>query len=225
LQTEKMSAEQEKDELDPNSDVSKYMENFTKQRLEQIQPGASKNIPSGKSASYYKNTYKDYLPEQEKFQNELNKAKINATAKTDVAGMRNEGSGEKDKDKNWQKVQSMLESARGNPGVSQAEKDLLSKAKIDALVNKYPNPDKLSPQEVKLLVAEAAKAASGGVPTGHEQEALSPGTAEFNLKSLYSKLANEPTGANAGEFVKRIKDYSDDIGKVADKVIRTKMAE
>lgn len=127
-----------------------------------------------------------------------------------------------DQGKALQNTQQMLESARGNPAAAQAEKDLYSVQKANSLINMYGDPNKLSPQQVNLLVSEVSKIATGGVPTGHEQEALKPGTAESHLASLWSKLSNEPTPANAGAFIKQFQDYNNALAKDAQKVIQDK---
>lgn len=126
------------------------------------------------------------------------------------------------KDKALTQAQTLLESARGNPAAAQAEKDLYSTQKANSLINMYGDPNKLSPQQVSLLVSEVAKIATGGVPTGHEQAALQPGTAESKLASLWSKLSNEPSPANAGAFIKQFKNYNDALAKDAQKIIKEK---
>lgn len=127
-----------------------------------------------------------------------------------------------DQNKALTQTQTLLESARGNPAAAQAEKDLYSAQKANSLINMYGDPNKLSPQQVSLLVSEVAKIATGGVPTGHEQEALQPGTGASKLAALWSKLSNQPSPANAGAFIKQFKDYNDALSKDAQKVVQDK---
>jgi hypothetical protein len=121
-----------------------------------------------------------------------------------------------------QTTSSMLESARGNPAVAQAEKDLYAADKAKGLANLYGDPNKLNPAMVNLLVSEVGKIASGGVPSMHELEGLTPSTLTGKMASVYEKLTNEPSSANAGAFVQQYQDYADSLSKDAKKIIADK---
>lgn len=138
----------------------------------------------------------------------------NDSKKTDKANL--------NQDKALQTTKQLLESARGNPAAAQAEKDLYSVQKANSLINLVDDPNKMSNQQVNLLVSEVSKIATGGVPTGHEQEALKPGTGAAKLAKLWSSLTNEPTGANAGAFIKEFQNYNNALAKDAKKVIQDK---
>lgn len=119
-------------------------------------------------------------------------------------------------------TQQMLESARGNPAVQQAQKDLYAAKKFDSLVNLYGDPDKLNPAQVQLAATEVAKIASGGIPSNEELKGLNPSTIPSGLASLAQKVSNNPQGAEAGAFVKALGDYvgalkNDAISQVRDK--------
>jgi hypothetical protein len=119
-------------------------------------------------------------------------------------------------------VVTQLESARGNPAVQQAQKDIYAAKKFESLVNLYGDPNKLNPQQVQLAATEVAKMASGGVPSIHELQGLNPGTLPKKLAELAQYVMNNPQSAQAGEFVKALGGYvgalkKDAIGIVKDK--------
>lgn len=116
----------------------------------------------------------------------------------------------------------ILESARGNPAVAQAQRDYYSAQKAESLMNMYGDPNKLSQAQVNLLTQEVSKIASGGVPSMHELEGLSPNTLQGKMSKVYSSLINEPTPANAAAFVKQYHDYTSALSKDAKKTIAEK---
>lgn len=115
---------------------------------------------------------------------------------------------------------SKAESYRGSPAGQQAEKDLYASDKAKSLANLYGDPNKLSNAQVQLLASEVAKIASGGVPTQHELDGLTPGTLQGALSGFVSKLTNKPTPANAAAFIKAYQDYANVLTKDAQKVIK-----
>jgi hypothetical protein len=127
-----------------------------------------------------------------------------------------------EQDKALQSAQQLLESARGNPAAAQAEKDLYAAKKADSLANLYGDPAKLSMQQVRLLASEVGKIASGGTPSMHELEGITPSTLTGKLSEVVSKFTNEPTAANAAAFVKQYQDYTKQLAKDAKEVIRDK---
>lgn len=123
---------------------------------------------------------------------------------------------------NVQQTLQLLESARGAPEVAQAGKDLYAAQKFNTGYNLYGDPNKLNPQQSKLLVTEAAKIASGGVPTVDEQRGLNQSTAPSWLASAAQALTNDTSPAKQGAFLKALKDYNDGIAKDAQGVIEDK---
>lgn len=113
----------------------------------------------------------------------------------------------------------LLETARGNPAVAQAEKDIYAADKAKSLANLYGDPNKLSPQMSQLLASEVAKIASGGSPSIHELEGLTPTTLQSGLAGITQKLTNDPTPANAGAFIKQYQDYANALTRDAQKTI------
>lgn len=140
------------------------------------------------------------------------KVEEKAAAKTDKS--------DKDTGKLADSTQSLLEQLRGSPAAAQAEKDDYAAQKAQSLVNMYKDPNKLSNQQVQLLASEVSKIASGGVPTMHELEGLSPQTLTSKFAATMSKLTNNPTPANAGAFVKQYYDYTKALAKDSHKVIK-----
>lgn len=162
---------------------------------------------------------KDYL-ENQKTTAEIGKTKADTAKSYSEAKKASNDSGPQNKA--MQSVVTILESARGNPAAAQAEKDLYAADKAKSLTRLYGDPNNLDPRMVNLLVSEVSKIAAGGVPTQHELDALNPGTLQGSLASVWSKLSNNPTPANAGAFIKQYQDYSDALSKDAKKVIQDK---
>lgn len=110
-----------------------------------------------------------------------------------------------------QQTLAALQSARGNPAVQKAENDIYSAKKANSLAALYPDPNKMPKQMVNLYVEELGKIAQGGSATEGTLQGLTPDTLNGALKSAYSKLKNEPTGANAGAFIKQYQDYANSV--------------
>lgn len=124
-------------------------------------------------------------------------------------------------DSAYSKLIAQAQTARGAPAVSQAEKDLYASQKADSLASLYGDPNKLSQAQSQLLSSEIAKMATGGVPSIHELEGLTPGTINGKLSVWASKLINKPTPANAGAFIKQYQDYAHALTKDARGVIKS----
>lgn len=125
-------------------------------------------------------------------------------------------------DRALQQTKQMLESARGNPAAAQAEKDLYSVDKANSLFKLYPDLNKVPDAQVGLITQEIAKIAQGGVPTGHELEALKPNTPESRLQKLFGQVTNQPTSANLGAYLKELQKYTNALKGDAKKVIQDK---
>jgi hypothetical protein len=145
-----------------------------------------------------------------------------ANAQTSSAESNKELKSQASQDRALAQSKTMLESARGNPAAAQAEKDLYATSKIDSLFKLYPDPNKIPQAQVNLALQEIAKVATGGVPTGHEMDALQPGTPESKLQQLYGKLQNQPTPANLGDYLNEFKKYTGALKGDAQKVIQDK---
>lgn len=124
--------------------------------------------------------------------------------------------------KTFHETKQTLETARGNPAVAQAEKNLLAADQADSLANMYGDPNKLSQPQVALLAAEIGKIASGGVSSEHALQTITPDSLKGRLSGVVSKLTNEPTPANAAAFIKQYTDYTNALRKDAQKVITDK---
>jgi hypothetical protein len=119
-------------------------------------------------------------------------------------------------------VRTLLESARGNPAASQAERDLYAAQKMQTLINQYPDPNKMPMAQVNLLASEAGKIATGGVPSMHELEGIKPNSIDQRFSVIASNLANHPSPANAGAFIKELERYSQGLSEDARGVIEDK---
>lgn len=213
----------------PGSEESNAAYNQYKQRLENVQPGASQFLPEGKSAIWYEQNIEPHLANEEKLATEKQIAQQRSNATIQAAQIKEGGAagaggsgGNKQQNAELQKTIQLLESARGNPAASQAEKDLYAAQKANSLFNRYKDPNQMSNQETQLYATEIAKMASGGVPSIHELQGLNPATIPASLASIAQKFANNPEPANAGEFMKRYKAYSDGLADDARQVIEDK---
>jgi hypothetical protein len=121
-----------------------------------------------------------------------------------------------------QQTQSMLESARGNPAVAQAQKDIYAASKFESLANLNGDPNKLNPAQVQLAAMEVAKIASGGVPTAHELQGLTPSSIPGGLAAAAQKFVNHPVAANQGAFVNAMRDYTTALKRDAQEVVKEK---
>jgi hypothetical protein len=119
-----------------------------------------------------------------------------------------------------QQVQSMLESARGNPEVMQAQNDRYAADKLNGMLGTDPN--KLSPQMVQLAASEVAKIATGGVPQSAELQHLTPSSLPGSLAQAAQYFTNSPNAANQGAFLQQYQKYANDLKDNANNVIKDK---
>lgn len=201
---------------DPDSMQSNVARNLAKSQLEKYHENSK--IVDGMSAADLKEFLQKPLDQMEARASREAIMKL----KSQELGLKRKELGNKDQDKALGTVQTLLETARGNPAVAQAERDLYAAQKADSLANLYGNPNNLSPQMVQLLSSEIGKIAQGGSPTMHELEGLNIKTAPGGLASIMQRFANKPTAANAGEFVKQYQDYARALTRDAEGVIREK---
>lgn len=121
-----------------------------------------------------------------------------------------------------QQTMTLLSTARGDPAVGQAEKDIYAAQKLNSLINLHGDPNKLNPQGVQLAASEVGKIATGGVPTTHELQGLTPNAIPSKLAAVAQQFTNHPTPANQGAFLDEYKSYADSITKDAQGVIKSK---
>ena len=151
---------------------------------------------------------------------DINQQKANA--------MRINAEGNKDakvqaaQDRTLQQTKMILEANRGSKSVQQAESDLQNAQKFNSLYNLYGDPNKLSTKLAPLGTMEIAKMGLGGIPQGHEIDALQPGSLAFKAQDAWSKIGNNPTPAKMGAYLKEYKDYADALTKDAQNVIQEK---
>lgn len=117
-------------------------------------------------------------------------------------------------------TQQILESAKGNPEVSQALKDRYAANKLNKLIG--GDPDKLNPQQVQLALGEMGKIATGGVPTIEELKHLRQDTIPSWLAEAAQKWTNSPSPANQGAFLKLYQNYANQLSEDANGVIENK---
>ena len=100
--------------------------------------------------------------------------------------------------------------------------DLYNIKKAKGLINQYKDPNSISGTELALLAAEIGKIAQGGAPQREELKALTPDTLATKFGGTVSKFTSNPTGANAGEFIKRYDNYLNTLQKEAKNTISEK---
>ena len=224
-------------ENDPNSDYSK---SFAKaaadtmgidpSKLEGMSAKALKAIVPLKVQQMAHEIAISKLVETKKYHNDtasyrgkmadINQQKANA--------MRINAEGNKDakvqaaQDRTLQQTKMILEANRGSKSVQQAESDLQNAQKFNSLYNLYGDPNKLSTKLAPLGTMEIAKMGLGGIPQGHEIDALQPGSLAFKAQDAWSKIGNNPTPAKMGAYLKEYKDYADALTKDAQNVIQEK---
>lgn len=125
-----------------------------------------------------------------------------------------------------QQTLTSLQSARGNPAVQTAERDIYSNAKVNKLVNQGVDkngrfdPNKLNNTQVQLLAGEVGKIATGGAPTLDELRGLTPNNTPQWLAKAAEQYRNTPTAANAGAFVKQLQNYSNGVAEDAKALLK-----
>jgi len=209
------------DEYDPNSQTSQNIRGFAQGRglIGQDNTMSARDIREN-APLFSKALSADAASEKADNSNDLRAEQIKLAQQN-----RRDAQDQKMSDAHRRSLESttqLLESARGNPAVAQAEKDLYAASKAKSLANLYGDPNKLSSSQVNMLVSEVGKIASGGVPSMHELEGLSPGTLSGAMSTAWGKLANHPNPANAAAFVKQYTDYTDQLAKDARDVIHDK---
>lgn len=107
------------------------------------------------------------------------------------------------------------DSSRQRPDAAQALKDIQAAQKISEAISQAPggDPNKLNNNQLRLVVGEVSKMATGGAPTEGEMESLTPQNVAQKYGGMLQKLTNRSTPANAGEFVKQFQDYANGIAK------------
>ena len=120
----------------------------------------------------------------------------------------------------YQKAQNDMVMARSKPELTQALNMRPQVDKARAMLKPYEgNYDAMTPDQVKLLDAEVAKIASGGVTTEAMMHDLSPGTYQSLIQNFNQKASNLPKGAKLGEFIKLRENYLNELADVSNKII------
>lgn len=207
----------EQEKKDPNSDYAKGLRDFMKKQFGMnIQGGTPEQIMS--VAPMALKAYDTKLAADARLKVAEQRANL---AETKAASGEKQHTSDKQQQALSQTI-GVLESARGNPEVSQALRDRYAASKALPLINKY-DPNNLSPQQVSLVASELSKIATGGVPTHAEMQALTPNTLASKFASIAQMVINKPTPANAGAFLKQYKDYLTDLQQNAQNVVRDKI--
>jgi len=204
----------EEREHDVNSNESKLAQSLAKK----LMPTQDFSNMSASKINEQIPTLKSIYEGQIKLEEERNKS----ADRRMLLGDKSEQKKIHDQDQALQSTTQLLESARGNPAVAQAEKDLYAADKANGLLKLYPDPNKIPREMVNLYTQELGKIASGGTPTQHELEGITPNNLQGPLRAFYQKLSNNPTPANLGEFIKANQRYTNQLADDARKVIKDK---
>lgn len=210
-QLQNQATQSQAKEFDPNSEESQGARAYAKSTTGQ-------DLPDTVTAHQIKE-YSPYGVGMLKNQGLIGSAQVKADASTDnaqtsadaKAGAAAAGSDRhaaSSQDKVFHDVQSMVESARGNKSVQQAESDLYAAKKFESLTNLYGDPNKLNPQQVQLAASEIGKIAQGGSPTESELKGLNQDTIPKTLASAAQYFTNSPSAANQGKFIQAMQDYT-----------------
>lgn len=222
IQNQKLAAQkitQGQSETDPNSQQSKLYTNVAKQFAQNL------GLDDSQFSNLSADSTQKLLPLLERYQQHVEANATNLQKQQDRQLIQQQLQQQKETDKQNAATKSttaLLEGARGQPAVAQAEKDIYAASKANSLANLYGDPNKLSPQQAQLLSAEVAKIASGGQSTQAELDALNPHTMNAGMAKIVQKFTNEPSQANAGAFIKQYQDYANALTQDAQKVITDK---
>lgn len=117
-------------------------------------------------------------------------------------------------DKAYSDMRKSMETFRGNQAAQQASRDVLSADKALTMVqNKDPNT--LTVQDLRVLMGEISKIATGGVPTEHGTQDLMPNNLQMKYAEIENFLTSNPTNAEAGAYIQRNMKYLQDMRSVA----------
>lgn len=216
---------------DPNSVQSTVSRNLAASMLKKY--GEDPSIVQGMSASDLKDFIEKPLDQMETRDSREQIAQLKAKELNQKAAQASDDRSDRqtaaadakttaDQNKAFLQTGQLLESARGNPAASQAEKDIYAAQKANSLATMYGDPNKLNPQQTQLLRNEISKIASGQGSTQAELEGLDPKTLNGALAGVWQKFSNSPSPANAGSFIKTYQDYANQVTKDAQKVITDK---
>lgn len=183
---------------DPNSDVSNTYRNILKY-----------NFPNLKTDGLTASQMEEVFPALKAF----NEAQESRDARADLQDSKNKAKkvANADKlstmqDKAYTDLRKSAETFRGNQAAQQAAKDVLSGAKAFDMIN-IGDPNKLTTQDLRLLMGEMGKIATGGVPTEQGTTDLMPN----NLKTKYAQtmnfLTSNPTDAQSANYIQHNKQY------------------
>jgi len=121
------------------------------------------------------------------------------------------------------KMENDITNARSKPAIQQAYRNSLAIKNALKMFQEFPDPDKWTPQQVKLYNIEMAKVASNNAPTEGMIKDLSNPTAASGMAGYMQKIANVPVGAQQGEFIKLNQKYLNGLADVSNQVIKDNM--
>ena len=122
-------------------------------------------------------------------------------------------------EKAWTDMYNHMLGARAPQDVQQARQATKAIASAQELINQYPDTDKMPVAQVRLLNAEIAKVAQGGVPSEGEMKGLDPGTLQEHWQGFLAQTGNEPTGAQLRGFIQQNQNYLKGLAQVNQNVV------
>jgi len=211
LAIKEQQKQKSKDELDPNSEVSKRGYEIRRQTMNQLSPGAGdKMVPQGASEAdlkAYDQFYEKSIPGFS--------AKIKAQSNEDIQSERNQlaiekaraGQGakeNKDDTRRFTEMDNGLNPNRGRAGnLAKIQEGIYRAERLDALTATSNNLDSRQQEEYAIGLQALL---SSGHPAAEQVKNLVPHTAMGNTMKLKEWLFNSPYGLNNQDFVNRMKE-------------------
>jgi hypothetical protein len=232
---------------DPNSQVSKVMNQYLSAKGFNLPPGTSaadaeKVMPFLSKDQAYQNAIQKVLLQQGGAQK---RAELANTTKADIAEKNREAAMERTKESNKGKTaaatagleakntktqndaeikaENDITNARSKPAIQQAYRNSIAIKNAQKMFEEFPDPDKWTPSQVALYNVEVAKVAGGQAPTEGMIHDLSNPTAASGMAGLMQKITNVPVGAQQGDFIRLNQKYMNGLADVSNGVIKDNM--
>lgn len=219
--TQQLKDQIEREGDDPNSPISQAMKQYAQKFGVNIQG----NISAKQLDKMMPYIFKGFEAEETRKQQEVNKRlqilgiqsqRESAAAQHDLART--------DKmshqyDQNLNQAQTQLEQSRGNKALNNSKETIRRVDNALAIINRYPNPDDIPKNLASIVTSDLGTIVNGGVMGEHGYKELANDTLWSGLAKRYEDVANKPTGANLGAFIKQNRQILEELKDNAEKSV------
>lgn len=209
-----MATQKQAGDSDPNSPQSIAAKNLIKR----LYPGKFDDATlDSLSAADVGNSIMKPLELDQKINEHKDEMASKAADRKENAATRADAKSTADQNKAYTDLVQKAESARSNQAVQQAQLAIQNASRALKLAD---SGKPVSRQDLALLAEEMGKIATGGVPSDHGVQSLMPDNLQTRLAKLKEFLTNNPTDAEAAEYVKRNISYLHDMTDVSNDTLK-----